>query len=462
MLLTVCNGLHEGWTIRLVKESYSLGRNRDNDLIMVDRWISRRHCLFSQSNGRWQVIDLGSTHGVRVNGTQIRDQHLLRDGDSIELGEVRLQVNDSPDAAPLSGLEMPSVQEHPAVLRIESGPQAGLEVRLENQTYTVGRVAKNDITLSDPTISRRHCLIGLSKSDWYILDLNSRHGVLVNGELIEERQVLHGDEAVQVGDIQMALRFVFDPLAGEGQRSRSIPRPLVLSVRDGLHEEWEIPLIHPSYTLGRSRCNDIILADPSISRIHCLFVYHRGNWTVEDLGSSLGVLVNGKAIDTKQLLRGCEQLRIGDVNILVRDSFTPAAGQTDSVGDRSSQKRARRKLRIIQTLPVDMDSTFVFDRDPDESPLAGLETTRHDAPIDQDSAMDQTISIDGPGRRLRDEHEMNDTVNFGRTPLIDPNQAMPLDNEEYIKTYSMQMPDEFRQLRDRYRHDFGQKDRDDD
>ena len=46
-----------------------LGRSREADCVLNDPNVSRRHAeLRRSSNGDWQVVDLGSTNGVKVNG----------------------------------------------------------------------------------------------------------------------------------------------------------------------------------------------------------------------------------------------------------------------------------------------------------------------------------------------------------------------------------------------------------
>ena len=52
--------------------------------------VSRRHAELRRSgNGDWQIVDLGSTNGVKVNGRRI-DQVALRDGDRITIGVTDL------------------------------------------------------------------------------------------------------------------------------------------------------------------------------------------------------------------------------------------------------------------------------------------------------------------------------------------------------------------------------------
>lgn len=59
-------------------------------------------------------------------------------------------------------------------------------------------------------------------------------------------------------------------------------------------------------TIGRSRECDVVLDDAGISRRHAAVRPGPAGWTVEDLGSTNGVLLNG------QKLRGVEQLQPAD------------------------------------------------------------------------------------------------------------------------------------------------------
>jgi hypothetical protein len=61
-------------------------------------------------------------------------------------------------------------------------------------------------------------------------------------------------------------------------------------------------------TLGRSHSNDLVLSEPSVSRVHAsLTVDHDGRVSVQDLGSSAGTTVNGRPAS------GTVALRTGDV-----------------------------------------------------------------------------------------------------------------------------------------------------
>ncbi len=56
--------------------------------------------------------------------------------------------------------------------------------------------------------------------------------------------------------------------------------------------------------IGRSRSNDIVIADPSVSRFHAEAEYHQGKIYLKDLASTNGTQVNGKLIKEKRLSDG--------------------------------------------------------------------------------------------------------------------------------------------------------------
>ncbi|HZZ15133.1 MAG TPA: FHA domain-containing protein, partial [Candidatus Sulfotelmatobacter sp.] len=79
------------------------------------------------------------------------------------------------------------------------------------------------------------------------------------------------------------------------------PRLLVLS---GPLKESTIPLSEREVTIGREASNGIAVADPSVSRKHCLVSWHGGKFRVRDLESRNGTLVNGTAIGEQWLEHG--------------------------------------------------------------------------------------------------------------------------------------------------------------
>jgi predicted component of type VI protein secretion system len=66
----------------------TIGRSKECDCVLDDANISRKHAELRRSeHGDWQVVDLGSTNGVKVNGRRVSSAR-LSPGDDITLGTL--------------------------------------------------------------------------------------------------------------------------------------------------------------------------------------------------------------------------------------------------------------------------------------------------------------------------------------------------------------------------------------
>jgi FhaA, N-terminal domain/FHA domain len=64
-------------------------------------------------------------------------------------------------------------------------------------------------------------------------------------------------------------------------------------------------------TIGRSRQSDIVLDDPNISRQHAEIRPRGGSWVIGDLGSTNGVILNGRRIDGPEVVRPGDEIELG-------------------------------------------------------------------------------------------------------------------------------------------------------
>ena len=91
-----------------------------------------------------------------------------------------------------------------AELTIESGPDAGHSHRAGDTALRLGRSPDNDVILRDPATSGHHARLERRGDQFWIVDLGSTNGTLVNGEPIQEKALSHGDR-VTIG--QNAVHF---------------------------------------------------------------------------------------------------------------------------------------------------------------------------------------------------------------------------------------------------------------
>ncbi|HEX9547936.1 MAG TPA: FHA domain-containing protein, partial [Acidimicrobiales bacterium] len=73
-----------------------------------------------------------------------------------------------------------------------------------NQMVTVGRAPDNDVVVGDPATSGRHGRIEVRAGSFWISDLGSTNGTLINGEPVIEKQLSDGD-LITIG--QNTIRF---------------------------------------------------------------------------------------------------------------------------------------------------------------------------------------------------------------------------------------------------------------
>ena len=80
--------------------SFNIGSHEDNQLVLDDPFVSAFHCRIDHSRGRWQLTDLGSTNGTRVNGLRVGTTELPPEA-RITMGQVELSFHvETPSAPP--------------------------------------------------------------------------------------------------------------------------------------------------------------------------------------------------------------------------------------------------------------------------------------------------------------------------------------------------------------------------
>ena len=99
-----------------------IGRAPDCELLLQNESISRQHARIACDDEGWVLRDLGSKNGSRVNTFHVTDQ-VLRHGDRIDLGTIRMYVEIGPESAATRARvvfdEKPSPPAHTEVLELQ-------------------------------------------------------------------------------------------------------------------------------------------------------------------------------------------------------------------------------------------------------------------------------------------------------------------------------------------------------
>jgi len=78
----------DGRTVALGEET-SIGRSDDNEVILADPQVSRKHAQIKVDDDTAMLKDLGTANGTLVNGRKV-DEVELRDKDTIQVGDTVL------------------------------------------------------------------------------------------------------------------------------------------------------------------------------------------------------------------------------------------------------------------------------------------------------------------------------------------------------------------------------------
>lgn len=98
----------------------------------------------------------------------------------------------------------PGEERSPPALRLEvmSGGRAGTSRRFADPPVRIGRLPTSDLPLDpeeDATVSKEHAAVDRDVGGWFIRDLESRNGTLVNGDLLRTDRYLEDGDVVRLG-----------------------------------------------------------------------------------------------------------------------------------------------------------------------------------------------------------------------------------------------------------------------
>lgn len=84
----------------------------------------------------------------------------------------------------------------------------GRELRVQlRPVLSIGRIPQNSIVLDNGYTSAQHALITYRENQWWIEDLDSRNGTLVNGIDINEPTVISVGDEIMIGDVALKLQL---------------------------------------------------------------------------------------------------------------------------------------------------------------------------------------------------------------------------------------------------------------
>jgi hypothetical protein len=157
-----------------------------------------------------------SERGWRLKGP-VRIE--LREDDSVRVGTYELRgkaeagKEEKParpaverESAKTSVMQAPPTTPTKARLKIMSGTDDGQEFTVEH-TGVIGRLPECEITLKDPSVSRRHARLACTDDRWEVEDLGSTNGVRLNGASVGRATLTDGD-TIELGNVRAGFTLV--------------------------------------------------------------------------------------------------------------------------------------------------------------------------------------------------------------------------------------------------------------
>jgi hypothetical protein len=95
----------EEYELELTERDILIGRAPSSDVLLADDpLVSRRHAMLHYNDGRYTLVDLGSSNGTYVNDLEVRVEIELHDGDQLFVGHYAILVSSAAPHANASGM----------------------------------------------------------------------------------------------------------------------------------------------------------------------------------------------------------------------------------------------------------------------------------------------------------------------------------------------------------------------
>lgn len=207
------------------KEEWVIGSDENCEIVLPDRFCPPRCAKLKKKAEGFVLSPFGDDVSVRIDDQPLVGEQLIEPGAALTFGTITFSLtmdNSNSSAALLensqsdrdfdfedafSGTATKDEKSKRWLLKILAGPNSGAQMNLEEEkSYLVGSESSCDIVLTDLSVSKQHLKVELTKEGAVSLtDLNSRNGVLVNGEKIETCTAQTANVLVTLGSTTLML-----------------------------------------------------------------------------------------------------------------------------------------------------------------------------------------------------------------------------------------------------------------
>jgi pSer/pThr/pTyr-binding forkhead associated (FHA) protein len=205
------------------QETVTIGRTADNAVRITDALSSRQHCKITATADGFEVEDLKSRNGTRLNGEPLTERTPLAPGDRIEVGDSIIHFEERRQGATSAKVKRRAggplrTGDAPRLVAV-NGKSKGETVALETLPFVIGRKKGSGFVPADEDVSNEHCMIVEDGGVLHLVDLGSTNGTFVNGHRLRGRAPLSCGTTIRLG-ATLQLRAESD--AGPAQGSARV------------------------------------------------------------------------------------------------------------------------------------------------------------------------------------------------------------------------------------------------
>jgi pSer/pThr/pTyr-binding forkhead associated (FHA) protein len=208
------------------KRRISIGRTNDNDIVLENRGVSRKHAMIEFNNNAAVIIDNESLNGTFVNNRKITEE-VLRDADVITIGKYSLvyhteATNTTDERSSLDGTMVLNTKKQKDMLendRVEKQIVAKYggsvltgeenaefaEYKLDREVTTIGKAKFVHIKAKGLFLAGIQAKVVSENNCFSLINLGKASKVKVNGESIS-RCVLKNGDLISIG--KSTFKFV--------------------------------------------------------------------------------------------------------------------------------------------------------------------------------------------------------------------------------------------------------------
>lgn len=198
-----------GTPVELVAPGKTIGHGVANDIVIDKDGVNGFHADIQVDGDVVSITDINTATGTMVNGEKISGPTTLRAGDVVTVQGIKLEVVDA--AAPvggrtlvLSGTTLLELGSDTWSLVADSGPEKGQVIPIKER-LEIGRALDCDISILEPSLSRKHAELHLVGDDLVVRDLGSVNGTWVNAEKIDAEVKLKDSDVLQFDRIKFIV-----------------------------------------------------------------------------------------------------------------------------------------------------------------------------------------------------------------------------------------------------------------